>query len=112
MELTSAVRSVSYKSDMNKCNGNLPKSNESENPSGGGNKVYIINIWKSKIQIDMLISFYINDYNAILFYIIRHRSFYVAMEIKMESKEEAETMVMTKKNLQEAMEVQRYLSDH
>ena len=57
MELTSAVRSVSYKSDMNKCNGNLPKSNESENPSGGGNKVYIINIWKSKIQIDMLIQF-------------------------------------------------------
>ena len=110
MELTSAVRSVSYKSDMNKCNGNLPKSNESENPSVGGNKVYIINIWKSKIQID--ISFYINDYNAILFYIIRHRSFYVAMEIKMESKEEAETMVMTKKNLQEAMEVPRYLSDH
>ena len=55
MELTSAVRSVSYKSDMNKCNGNLPKSNESENPSGGGNKVYIINIWKGKIQIDMLI---------------------------------------------------------
>ena len=34
------------------------------------------------------------------------------MEIKMESKEEAETMVMTKKNLQEAMEVQRYLYDH
>ena len=51
MELTSAVRSVSYKSDMNKCNGNLPKSNESENTSGGGNKVNIINISKSKILI-------------------------------------------------------------
>ena len=47
-----------------------------------------------------------------LFYIIRHRSFYVAMEIKMELKVEAETMVMTKKNLQGAMEVQRYLCDH
>ena len=47
-----------------------------------------------------------------LFYIIRHRSFYAAMEIKMELKVEAETMVMTKKNLQGAMEVQRYLSDH
>ena len=34
------------------------------------------------------------------------------MEIKMEPKVEAETMAMTKKNLQDAMEVQRYLSDH
>ena len=48
MELTSAVRSVSYKSDMNKCNGNLPKSNESENTPGGGNKVNIINILNIK----------------------------------------------------------------
>ena len=55
MELTSAVRSVSYKSDMNKCNGNLPKSNESENTSGGGNKVNTIIISKSKILIYVLI---------------------------------------------------------
>ena len=34
------------------------------------------------------------------------------MEIKMEPKVEVETMVMTKRNLLEAMEVQRYLSDH
>ena len=59
MELTSAVRSVSYKSDMNKCNGNLPKSNESENTPGGGNKVNIINILNSK---SLFISFYINGY--------------------------------------------------
>ena len=112
MELTSAVRSVSYKSDMNKCNGNLPKSNESENTSGGGNKVNIINISKSKILIYALIIFYFDDSNVTLFYIIRHQSFYVAMEIKMEPKVEVETMVMTKKSLLEAMEVQRYLCDH
>ena len=41
MELTSAVRSVSYKSDMNKCNGNLTKSNDSEKHPSVGNKVYI-----------------------------------------------------------------------
>ena len=40
MELTSAVRSVSYKSDMNKCNGNAGKSNDSENLNGG-NKVIL-----------------------------------------------------------------------
>ena len=45
MELTSAVRSVSYKSDMNKCNGNVGKSNDPEN-SNGGNKVMLkIGIW-------------------------------------------------------------------
>ena len=43
MELTSAVRSVSYKSDMNKCNGNLPKSNDSENHSSTSNKVCMHN---------------------------------------------------------------------
>ena len=111
MELTSAVRSVSYKSDMNKCNGNLPKSNESENTPGGGNKVNIINISNSKILFITLV-FTLMVILYTLFYIIRHRSFYVAMEIKMELKVEAETMVMTKKNLQGAMEVQRYLSDH
>ena len=34
MELTSAVRSVSYKSDMNKCNGNVGKSNDPESLAG------------------------------------------------------------------------------
>ena len=58
------------------------------------------------------IRFYINDYFIYFFYIIRHQSFYVAMEIKMEPKVEVETMVMTKKSLLEAMEVQRYLCDH
>ena len=40
MELTSAVRSVSYKSDMNKCNGNIGKSNDPDN-LGGGSKVQL-----------------------------------------------------------------------
>ena len=75
-----------------------------------------MNIWKSKIQIDMLIYkpsvFTLMIIKQYYFYIIRHQSFYVVMEIKMQPKEEAETMAMTKKNLQEAMEVQRYLSDH
>ena len=64
------------------------------------------------VKYKSLHQFYIIEFNATWFYVIRHRNFYVAMEIKMESKEEAETMVMTKKNLQEAMEVQRYLYDH
>ena len=40
MELTSAVRSVSYKSDMNKCNGNVGKSNDPEGLAGTAKVIF------------------------------------------------------------------------
>ena len=41
MELTSAVRSVSYKSDMNKCNGNVGKSNDPESLAGNAKVIFL-----------------------------------------------------------------------
>ena len=44
MELTSAVRSVSYKSDMNKCNGNVGKSNDPESLAGNAKVIFSLSL--------------------------------------------------------------------
>ena len=57
MELTSAVRSVSYKSDMNKCNGNVGKSNDPEGLAGNAKVICLFGfiVWQHSLYLNQLV---------------------------------------------------------
>ena len=105
MELTSAVRSVSYKSDMNKCNGNAAKSNDSDNQTSRGIKVYLHIIYY-QLSSKMLMFCMVFGLSIELYFILidsRVRIFFALRVIRTQMVLEVETMVMMKRNSQEAM---------